>query len=266
MASSTFIAGQATLARDEDPRSRSGGVRAAAGGPGDRPRGAAGRARCWCAWSPAASATPTSTRPRAPIRRATRRPCSGMRAPGVVERVGEGVTPGRAGRPRRHAVLAAVRQVRPLPEPEDEPLPGHPRAAEPGLPARRHRAAVARRRADPPLHGHQHVRRVHRDAGDRARQGLARGPAGAARALFACGLSTGLGAAINTARVEPGSTCVVFGARDGRPGRRRRLPAAGRRADRLRRPVRGAARAGARPGRDGHDGRRRRRRRADRSR
>src|SRR6202043_1194563 len=31
-------------------------------------------------------------------------------------------------------------------------------------------------------------------------------------ALFACGLSTGLGAAINTARVQPGSTCVVFGA------------------------------------------------------
>jgi S-(hydroxymethyl)glutathione dehydrogenase/alcohol dehydrogenase len=30
--------------------------------------------------------------------------------------------------------------------------------------------------------------------------------------LFACGLSTGLGAAINTAKVEPGTTCVVFGA------------------------------------------------------
>ena len=30
--------------------------------------------------------------------------------------------------------------------------------------------------------------------------------------LFACGLSTGLGAAINTARVEAGSACVVFGA------------------------------------------------------
>ena len=30
--------------------------------------------------------------------------------------------------------------------------------------------------------------------------------------LFACGLSTGLGAAINTADVRPGSTCVVFGA------------------------------------------------------
>jgi S-(hydroxymethyl)glutathione dehydrogenase / alcohol dehydrogenase len=30
--------------------------------------------------------------------------------------------------------------------------------------------------------------------------------------LFACGLSTGLGAAINTAKVAPGSTCAVFGA------------------------------------------------------
>ena len=30
--------------------------------------------------------------------------------------------------------------------------------------------------------------------------------------LFACGLSTGLGAAINTAKVTEGSTCVVFGA------------------------------------------------------
>jgi S-(hydroxymethyl)glutathione dehydrogenase/alcohol dehydrogenase len=31
-------------------------------------------------------------------------------------------------------------------------------------------------------------------------------------ALFACGLSTGLGAALYTAKVEPGSACVVFGA------------------------------------------------------
>ena len=30
--------------------------------------------------------------------------------------------------------------------------------------------------------------------------------------VFACGLSTGLGASMFTARVEPGSTCVVFGA------------------------------------------------------
>ena len=31
-------------------------------------------------------------------------------------------------------------------------------------------------------------------------------------ALFACGLSTGLGAALRTAQVQPGATCVVFGA------------------------------------------------------
>ncbi len=30
--------------------------------------------------------------------------------------------------------------------------------------------------------------------------------------LFACGLSTGIGAAMSTAKVQPGSTCVVFGA------------------------------------------------------
>jgi S-(hydroxymethyl)glutathione dehydrogenase/alcohol dehydrogenase len=30
--------------------------------------------------------------------------------------------------------------------------------------------------------------------------------------LFACGLSTGIGAAMNTANVAPGPTCVVFGA------------------------------------------------------
>ena len=30
-------------------------------------------------------------------------------------------------------------------------------------------------------------------------------------APFACGLSTGIGAALYTAKVEPGSTCVVFG-------------------------------------------------------
>jgi S-(hydroxymethyl)glutathione dehydrogenase / alcohol dehydrogenase len=34
----------------------------------------------------------------------------------------------------------------------------------------------------------------------------------AGAALFACGLSTGIGAALNTAKVEAGSTCVVFGA------------------------------------------------------
>ena len=102
-------------------------------------------------------------------------PCVlGHEGAGTVEAVGEGVTSRRAGRPRGDAVLAPVRRVRALPLAQDEPLHGDPRAAEPGLPARRHDAAVARRRADPPLHGHLDVRRGDGDAGDRAREDLAR--------------------------------------------------------------------------------------------
>ena len=80
--------------------------------------------------------------------------------------------------------------------------------------------------------------------------------------LFACGLSTGLGAAMFTARVEAGSTCVVFGA--GMVGLGAvagcRLQGAERIicVDLSRRP----ARAGARPGRDDDARRRAGRRRA----
>ena len=56
--------------------------------------------------------------------------------------------------------------------------------------------------------------------------------------LFACGLSTGLGAAINTAAVRAGQHLRRLRRRHGRPRRGRRLPPAGRRADRLRRPLR----------------------------
>lgn len=39
----------------------------------------------------------------------------------------------------------------------------------------RHHATDARRRADPALHGHEHVRGGDRDAGDRTRQGQSGG-------------------------------------------------------------------------------------------
>ena len=110
--------------------------------------------------------------------------------------------------------------MRPLPEPADEPLPGDPRPAERRLPARRDHAPVARRRADPSLHGHLDLRRVHRDAGDRARQGRREAPLDGA-CLFACGLSTGIGAALYTAEVEPGATWSSS-ARARRPRRRHR--------------------------------------------
>ena len=64
-----------------------------------------------------------------------------------------------------------------------------------------------------------------------------------AACLFACGLSTGLGAAMYRAQVEPGSTCVVFGAGMVGLGRGGRLPAPGRRAHHLRGPLGGAAEA-----------------------
>ncbi len=48
-----------------------------------------------------------------------------------------------ARRPRGHPVLAPVPRVHSLPQSEDQPLPGHPRAAEPRLPARRHDPAVS---------------------------------------------------------------------------------------------------------------------------
>ena len=82
-------------------------------------------------------------------------------------------------------------------------------------------------------------------------------------ALFACGLSTGLGAAMQTAKVEAGLDLRRVRRRHGRPRRGRRLPPAGRGADHRRRPVRGPAGARARPGRDRRAGRRRGHRRVD---
>ena len=119
----------------------------------------------------------------------------------------------RARRSRRDAVLAAVRRVRPLPQPADEPVPGDPRAAEPGLPARRHDAPVARRRAAAPLHGHLDLRRVHRDAARSRSRKI--DPRGAARPRLPVRLRPldrpRRGDAHGRA-CAPGSTCVVFGA------------------------------------------------------
>ena len=181
----------------------------------------------------------------------------GHEGAGVVEAVGPGVTSLAARRPRRDPLLPAVRRVRPLRRRPHQPLPRDPRAAEQGLPARRHDAPLARRRGDPPLHGHLDLRRVHRDARDRAREGQ---PGGAARPRL-------------PVRVRPldrprrrdehregarGLDLRRLRRRHGRARRRRRLPAAGRRADRLRRPLRGSPRAREGPGRDRDADRRRR--------
>ena len=134
---------------------------------------------------------------------------------------------GRPRRPRRHALLAAVPRMRPLPRRADESLPRDPRAAEPGLPPDgttrlaaggepiRHfmgtstfaeytvmpEIALAKISPEAPL--------------DRA-------------CVFACGLSTGLGAAMNTAKVHGGLDVRRLRRRARRPRRGRGLPAPGR--------------------------------------
>ena len=136
----------------------------------------------------------------------------GHEGAGVVERVGEGVT---SLAPGDHVVTLFSPQCRECVHCRstrtnlclairEQQNKGH-------LPGR-HDAALARRRADPPLHGHLDVRRVHRDARDRAREGQ---PGRAARSRLPVRLR-----ALDRARrgdedrrrSRPGSTCVVFGA------------------------------------------------------
>ena len=247
----------------EDPRGRAGAVRRSARGAGARARRAEGGRG-------ARPARRVRRLPHRPLHRLGRRPVR-LRADRARPR-GRGRRRARrrrrhvarARRPRRHALLAPVPRVRPLSPPAASSLclaireqqnhgylpDGTTRLSRDGEPIRHFMGtstfaeytvmpeiALAKVSPEAPLEG---------------------------AALFACGLSTGLGAAIKTAAVEPGSTCVVFGAGHGRARRGRRLPAPGRGADHLRRPLRGAARAGEGPGRDRDDARRPRHRRADR--
>ena len=183
---------------------------------------------------------------------------SGLRAHGAGPRGrrhrregGPGRVAGARGRPRGHAVQPPVRRVRALHQPAHQPVPGHPRGAGQGPPARRHHPPEPRRRGHPPLHGHLHVRRVHGDAGDRAGGGQPRRPGRPRvrvrlRAVHRPGRRhqhRGRGARLDRGGLRR---------RPGGPGRRGRRAAAGRRADRVRRPVRGAAGDGARPGRHRH--------------
>ena len=84
---------------------------------------------------------------------------------------GRGRDEPRARRSRGHALLAPVPRVRALPSrtrrtSASPSARSRTRATCPTAPR-----GSPRRRADPPLHGHQHVRRGHGDAGDRAGEG-----------------------------------------------------------------------------------------------
>ena len=231
--------------RHEDSRRRTGGVRQAARRPGGRPgRPAAGRGARTAEGLRRLPHRPLHRQRRGPVRLRPHRPRPRGRRRGRGSRRGRDER--RARRPRRHAVLAPVRQVRALPLAQDEHLPRHPRGAEQGPPPGRQHAPQPRRRAHPPLHGHEHVRRGDGHARDRPGEGRPRGPA--RRRLHArlrrhhrprCRPLHRQGrAGLHVRRLRR---------RAGRARRGRRLPAGRRRADHRRGPVRGPTRSTPRP-------------------
>ncbi len=87
---------------------------------------------------------------------------------------------------------------------------GDPRHAGQGRHARRHVALQPQGQDDLSLHGLLDVLELHRAAGDRGGED----PSG--RSLdkwcyIGCGVTTGVGAVVNTAKVTPGANVVVFG-------------------------------------------------------
>ena len=92
----------------------------------------------------------------------------------------------------------------------DQSLSGHPGHAGPGSDAGRQFALFDPRQAAIPLHGHVHVCRVHGVAGDLAGQDQPQAPLDKV-CLLGCGITTGIGAVLHTAKVRPGASVAVFG-------------------------------------------------------
>ena len=67
---------------------------------------------------------------------------------------------------------------------------------------------------DLPLHGLFDVLELHRSAGDRGREGVDPAAPFDKICYIGCGVTTGVGAVLNTAKVEAGATAVVFGLGD----------------------------------------------------
>ena len=159
-----------------------------------------GRTRCWSARWPAASATATCTSWRASTR--TRRPpCSATRPAGIVEAVGDARHLRAAGRPRHRLPVGVLRPLRATASPAARPLHERRHERAPDASA----AAVAERRAGRPVPDLSALRRE--DAAcTRTRVVKIRDDMPLDRAaLIGCGVTTGVGAVLNTARVEPGS-------------------------------------------------------------
>ena len=135
----------------------------------------------------------------------------GHEGAGIVREVGAGRDLGEAGRPRDPALHARMPAVQKLPQPEDQSLHRDPRHPGQGRDARRHLALLPQGQ-DRSIHymgcstfsnftvlPEIAVAKIREDAPfDKS-------------CYIGCGVTTGVGAVVNTAKVEPGANVVVFG-------------------------------------------------------
>ena len=110
------------------------------------------------------------------------------------------------GRPRHRRLVAAVRSVQVLHRPQAAP-PVHRDPVRHAVDAR----ASPQDGSPSSARRHRHVRRVHRRCPTRRAVKIDDDIPFEIASLIGCGVMTGVGAAINTAKVTPGSTVVVFG-------------------------------------------------------
>ena len=132
----------------------------------------------------------------------------GHESAGVVEAVGDQVSYVQPGRPRDHLPLRVLRQLRALPHRATcrsartrTPCSGRP-ATEPRL---THGGQAVYQFLD--LRSFAEQMLVHEHALVKIREDMPLDRA----ALIGCGVTTGVGAVFNTAKVEPGSTVAVIG-------------------------------------------------------
>ena len=135
----------------------------------------------------------------------------GHEGAGVVVEVGPRRDDAEEGRPRHPALHAGMPAVQILPLAQDQSLHRDPRDAGQGRDARRHQPLLARRQADPSLHGLLDVRELHTVLPEIALAKIREDAPFDKVCYIGCGVTTGIGAVINTAKVEPGANVVVFG-------------------------------------------------------
>ena len=129
----------------------------------------------------------------------------GHEGAGVVEEVGPGVDVARGRRPRDPALHPRVPQLQVLPVAARPTCAARSCATQgkglmpDGTSRLSHHGPHAA-----PLHGHVDLRRVHGGAGDRARQDPHATRRSTKVCLLGCGITTGIGAVLNTAKVRAG--------------------------------------------------------------